>query len=111
MRTRALVAAGAGALVLAGAAYVPTLLTAEPTPPERDIAVPFEISGLLVTACRERMVSTGGVALDESAFDDCLNRYRVEPLSPSIYFDDFHRAMYAGYFAGELVPCLRAHDR
>lgn len=109
MRIRAVVAVGAGAAVLAGAALAPALLATETPPPPRELVVPFELSGLYATSCLERTVSTGGAVADDLALTDCLDRYEVEPLSPSIYFDGFHRAMYAGYFAGELVPCLRAH--
>jgi len=103
MRSRALFAT-VGAVVLAGAAVAPILLNA-PAHHQASVTsevVPFELSGLYVTDCGvERSIRPQPAS--------CSGLYRVGGLTASPAFDPFHRAMYYGYLAGELVPCLKDH--
>lgn len=104
MRSRALIAGGAAAIVLTGAAIVPIWLGSfgPVAPPAESRIVPFELSGLYMSEC--------GVERDtRSAPQSCDGPYQVGRLTASPSFDPFHRAMYYGYLAGQLVPCLRDH--
>ena len=103
MRSRALFAT-VGAIVLTGAAVAPIWLGSvgrQATPVESTV-VPFELSGLYMTDCGvERSIRPQPAS--------CSGLFRVGGLTASPAFDPFHRAMYYGYLAGELVPCLRDH--
>ena len=104
MRSRALLAAGVGAVVLLGAAVVPIGASSLGRPEARveSTVVPFELSGLYVTDCDiERSIRPQPAS--------CSGLYRVGGLTASPAFDPFHRAMYYGYLAGQLVPCLQNH--
>lgn len=104
MRFRAPIAGGVAVIVLTGAAIVPIWLTSfgPPAAPAEATVVPFELSGLYVSEC--------GVERDtRSVPETCAGPYQVGRLTSSPAFDPFHRAMYYGYLAGQLVPCLKAH--
>ena len=104
MRFRALIGAGVGLIVLAGAAVAPVWLSSfgSRASPVEATVVPFELSGLYVSEC--------GAGRDpRSRPPDCSGPYRVGQLTASPAFDGFRRAMYYDYLAGELVPCLRQH--
>jgi hypothetical protein len=104
MRRRMLIAVGLGTIVLAGAALAPPWvgsLGRQPVPVAATV-VPFELAGLYVTDCDlERSIHPQPAS--------CAGLYRVGGLTASPAFDPFHRAMYYGYLASELVPCLREH--
>jgi hypothetical protein len=103
MRSRALLAT-VGAIVLAGAAVAPIWLgsVGRQEAPVTTTVVPFELSGLYVTDCGvERSIRPQPAS--------CSGLFRVGGLTASPAFDPFHRAMYYGYLAGELVPCLHDH--
>jgi hypothetical protein len=105
MRIRAVAVAGVATLVIVGAAVAPVWMTdrGPQTGPDDATVVPFELSGLYVSDC--------GIGRGESDDPpaDCAGPYRLGQLTASPSFDGFHRAMYYGYLAAELVPCLRAH--
>jgi hypothetical protein len=103
MRSRALLAT-VGAMVVAGAAVAPVWLGSigRQEAPVATTVVPFELSGLYVTDCGvERSIRPQPAS--------CSGLFRVGGLTASPAFDPFHRAMYYGYLAGELVPCLHDH--
>ena len=104
MRSRALIAAGVGAIILTAAAIAPHWLGSF-DPREASVGatvVPFELSGLYMTECRTDRVPRSRLAT-------CSGPYLVGRLTASPAFDPFRRAMYYGYLAGELVPCLKEH--
>jgi hypothetical protein len=103
MRSRALIAV-ASAIVLAGAAVAPLWVSSlgRQTAAVTSTVVPFELSGLYVSKCDVERITRPQPA-------SCSRLYRVGGLTASPAFDPFHRAMYYGYLAGELVPCLRDH--
>ncbi len=102
MRRRTLIAVGLGTIALVGAAVAPPWVGSlgQPDAPVETTVVPFELAGLYVTDCDvERSIRPQPAS--------CSGLYRVGGLTASPDFDPFHRAMYYGYLAGELVPCLR----
>jgi hypothetical protein len=104
MRRRTLIAVGLGTIALVGAAVAPPWLASlgPRAAPAESTVVPFELAGLYVTDCDiERSIRPQPAS--------CSGLYRVGGLTASPAFDPFHRAMYYGYLAGELVPCLRDH--
>ena len=100
MRIGRVLIAASGAVVLGAAAIAPALLApTTPTPADATrLAVPFELSGLLVTECE-----TG------AELPQCAVGYPLAELSPSPQWDGFRRALYYPYLNGVLAPCLREH--
>src|SRR4051794_11362130 len=100
MRPRAPLAAGLAAIALIGAAVAPVWVMNRGPEPQQAAAtvVPFELSGLYVSAC-------GSGREGSSAATECAGPYALGRLTASPSFDGFHRAMYYGYLAAELVPC------